>query len=574
MSPAARGTRAGSAHDTGAAGTTGGTDPLPGLASGLSRQNSVYRRTMAVCDKLAAAAVQGADAVELTRIFAQTAGKTVILLDPGLRLQAQAASAGVARDWDPADASLEKLLRLLTSERRPLRVPPVPGSALACGCLATPVIVGDATLGYLLVLDETAASADDVDLIVASYAATLFALTLARTQTSLELGLRYRGAIVDSLVSGHFLDGPDARRKARILGVTSTQPFRIAVARLSPATSPPDQPDELDLTGKLLARLAGTIQGGAAIRGSELVMFLPEQDADAGSPGARAQLLLRQAGAARLTCGLSELTRLPEMAPQALRQAQHAIDLGVRLGRAGQAICYEELGIYRLLLQVGDMHQLWQFAEDVLGSLIDYDAGHKVDLVGTLSVYLNQHESLKQTARVLRVHVNTVAYRIQRIEQLTSLDLTNPDHRLSAHVATKIIESQQPGQRLRQSARGGDQGPRHGPARRTRSPRPPGSSSAAAPMLSTVPPGRRVCQSGTVMVVIRQVPCEITAGSPPTLGAGCRIRRSTAGQYCGVPGELSRRAPSYRATCLRPSGTPGPAVGWRPRRWTGSPFRT
>jgi DNA-binding PucR family transcriptional regulator len=184
-------------------------------------------------------------------------------------------------------------------------------------------------------------------------------------------------------------------------------------------------------------------------------MFLPEQEdagppagntgADAGSPGARAQLLLQQAGAARLTCGLSELTRLPEMAPQALRQAQHAIDLGIRLGRAGQAICYEELGIYRLLLQVGDMHQLWQFAQDVLGPLIDYGARHKVDLVGTLSAYLNQHESLKQTARVLRIHVNTVAYRIQRIERLTSLDLNNPDHRLSAHVATKIVESQMVG---------------------------------------------------------------------------------------------------------------------------------
>lgn len=453
MSATAGGTRAGSDHGACAPGPVNGTDPLPGLVSGLSRQNSVYRRTMAVCDKLAAAAVQGADAVELTRIFAATAGKTVILLDPGLRPRAQAASAGVVSDWDPGDASLEKLLRLLTAERRPLRVPPVPGSALACGCLAMPVIVGDTILGYLLVLDETAASADDVDLIVASYAATLFALTLARTQTSLELGLRYRGAIVDSLVSGHFLDSQDARRKARILGVADAQPFRIAVARLSdPATSQPGRPDEQDLAGDLLADMAGSIPGAAAIRGPELVMLLPEQDGDdppapdtgasAGPPGARTQLLLRRASAPRLTCGLSELTRLPEMAPQALRQAQHAIDLGTRLGRAGQTICYEDLGIYRLLLQVGDMHQLWQFARDVLGPLIDYDARHKVGLVGTLSVYLNQHESLKQTARVLRIHVNTVTYRIQRIEQLTSLDLTNPDHRLSAHVAAKIIESQ------------------------------------------------------------------------------------------------------------------------------------
>ncbi|MGH3228199.1 MAG: hypothetical protein ACRDOA_06405 [Streptosporangiaceae bacterium] len=297
----------------------------------MSRQNSVYRRMMAACDKLAAAAVQGADAADLAQIFAETAGKTVILLDPDLRPRAQASGTGMARDWDPGDASLAKLLRLLTAERRPLRVPPVPGSALACGCLATPVIVGDAILGYLLVLDETATSADDVDLIVASYAATLFALTLARTQTSLELGLRYRSAIVDSLVSGHFLDSQDARRKAGILGVGDRQPFRVAVARLAaPATRRPGS-DEQDLAGELLTRLAGSIQGAAAIRGPELVMLLPEQDgagppprnpgAGPGSPQARLQLLLRRVGAGPLTCGLSELTPWPELAPQALRQA-------------------------------------------------------------------------------------------------------------------------------------------------------------------------------------------------------------------------------------------------------------
>ena len=91
---------------------------------------------------------------------------------------------------------------------------------------------------------------------------------------------------------------------------------------------------------------------------------------------------------------------------------------------------------------LGDAGQERRRPEQVLlRPLIDYGTRHKVDLVGTLSAYLNQHESLKQTARVLRVHVNTVAYRIQRIERLTSLDLTNPDHRLSAHVATKIVES-------------------------------------------------------------------------------------------------------------------------------------
>jgi hypothetical protein len=175
---------------------------------------------MAVCDRGAGAAVQGADAAELTRIFAATAGKTVMLLDPEFRPQAQAgsgASPGAIQRWEPGDASIASMLRVLAAERKPLRVPPVPGSALPHGCLATPIMVGEAVLAYLLVLDETVTEADDVDLVITSYAATLFALTLAREQTSLELGQRYQGAILDALVSGHFLDSHDARRKARSL---------------------------------------------------------------------------------------------------------------------------------------------------------------------------------------------------------------------------------------------------------------------------------------------------------------------------------------------------------------------
>jgi sugar diacid utilization regulator len=455
---AAAGSGPGSAPGTRAVSPMADPDQLPGIISGLSRQNSIYRRMMAVCDRIASAAVQGADAAELTRIFAATAEKSVILLDPEFRPQAQAdsgASPGTIQRWEPGDASITSMLRVLAAERKPLRMPPVPGSALAYGCLATPVMVGNVVLAYLLVLDETVTEADDVDLIVTSYAATLFALTLAREQTSLELGQRYQGAILDALVSGHFLDSHDARRKARSLGVADAEPYRVAVARVNAPrpVSGPGHRGERAAAEEALSHLAGSVRCAAVIRGPELVMLLREQpdgstsDRSAGTmsvPVSRVPLLLPpQAAGNQLTCGLSEPTELAELAPQALLQAQHAIDLGIRIGRAGQTISYSELGIYRLLLQIGNMDQLWQFAEDVLGPLIHYDARHKVDLFSTLSIYLNQHESLKQTARVLRIHVNTVSYRIQRIERLTSLDLANPDHRLSAHVAAKIIESRQ-----------------------------------------------------------------------------------------------------------------------------------
>ena len=408
---------------------------------------------MAVCDKVAAAAACGGDAAELTRVLAQAWGRTVTLLDPDFRLQAQAdgGTTGGITSWDPGDASTARLLSDLAVERRALRAVLSTATDTAGDCLAAPVMAGDTVLGYLLMAGESTGVADDVELLVASYTAALFAVALASSRAGRELGRRYQEAVMDSLLSGHFLDTQDASRKARNLGLTDSQPYRVLVVRVSGTQAPP-RPGSDEEDDALLARLSAQVPGPALVRGSELVILLPGRGSahvDASHEAARSRRgdpvlvpPVQQMCDIPLTCGISEVMRLPEHAPRAFMQAQQAIDLGIRIGRAGQTILHEELGIYRLLLQIGDMNQLVQYAEDVLGPVIDYDSRRKSDLLGTLSVYLSQRESPKQSARVLRVHVNTVLYRIQRIEALTSLDLTNPDHLLSAHVATKIIESQ------------------------------------------------------------------------------------------------------------------------------------
>ncbi|MBV9060517.1 MAG: helix-turn-helix domain-containing protein [Pseudonocardiales bacterium] len=66
----------------------------------------------------------------------------------------------------------------------------------------------------------------------------------------------------------------------------------------------------------------------------------------------------------------------------------------------------------------------------------------KQQAVRTLSAYLRLRESLKHAARRLQAHSNTASYRIQRIEQLSQLDLTDPQDRILTHLPTKIIEAQ------------------------------------------------------------------------------------------------------------------------------------
>ncbi|KOU04759.1 hypothetical protein ADK86_08180 [Streptomyces sp. NRRL F-5755] len=56
-------------------------------------------------------------------------------------------------------------------------------------------------------------------------------------------------------------------------------------------------------------------------------------------------------------------------------------------------------------------------------------------LLHTLETFLHHDASWSRTAAALHLHVNTVRYRIHRIEHLTGRDLTRLSHRLDLRAA-------------------------------------------------------------------------------------------------------------------------------------------
>lgn len=75
------------------------------------------------------------------------------------------------------------------------------------------------------------------------------------------------------------------------------------------------------------------------------------------------------------------------------------------------------------------------FSRRALGPLAAADSpGHRV-LLRTLEVFLDRNCSWARTSEALHVHVNTVHYRVRRIEQLTGRDLSRLDHKLDLRAA-------------------------------------------------------------------------------------------------------------------------------------------
>ncbi|MEU8899231.1 helix-turn-helix domain-containing protein [Nocardia sp. NPDC048505] len=65
-----------------------------------------------------------------------------------------------------------------------------------------------------------------------------------------------------------------------------------------------------------------------------------------------------------------------------------------------------------------------------LTALAEHDSAHAANLVGSVEAYLRAHGDVRTAAQALRVHPNTLRYRIRRVEHLTGMSLAEPSDRL------------------------------------------------------------------------------------------------------------------------------------------------
>mgnify|MGYP004564006789 FL=1 len=89
-------------------------------------------------------------------------------------------------------------------------------------------------------------------------------------------------------------------------------------------------------------------------------------------------------------------------------------------GREG-IVCYDEIGVYRLLLPFCHSQDFECFSEQILDPIRDYDTENGTALFETLLSYVKNDADLKKTAAELTQHENTVRYRLEKIHTVCGL---------------------------------------------------------------------------------------------------------------------------------------------------------
>jgi DNA-binding PucR family transcriptional regulator len=111
--------------------------------------------------------------------------------------------------------------------------------------------------------------------------------------------------------------------------------------------------------------------------------------------------------------------------------AEAVLTANVAEARGAAALTFEETGSYRLLLTAisEDTSELQRFFDETVAPLIDYDEQYETELVRTLETFLDEDANVARTAERLFTHRHTIRYRLERVRELTGLDVGSTEGR-------------------------------------------------------------------------------------------------------------------------------------------------
>jgi PucR family transcriptional regulator, purine catabolism regulatory protein len=125
----------------------------------------------------------------------------------------------------------------------------------------------------------------------------------------------------------------------------------------------------------------------------------------------------------------------------AYQEARTALRLGHRVSGRNAVTAYGELGLFKLLAQVGD-EELRTFADETLGPLMRLSDPERSEMFQTLESLIEHNMNMAESARHLHFHYNTLRYRLAKLERLLGPFSTSTPVAIQVGVALQIVEMQ------------------------------------------------------------------------------------------------------------------------------------
>ncbi|MCL2769021.1 MAG: helix-turn-helix domain-containing protein [Solirubrobacterales bacterium] len=317
------------------------------------------------------------------------------------------------------------------------------------GIATAPLRVADEIVGTLHMRARTEPGASIVRLLT-----TMIASEVERVRAPALASEGAAAAFLGAIATRELVDRAELLARAGELSLPLEGGASMIVARAHP-----QRPTEEGWR----ARVRAISERGARAVASHSIAALSERDgagAAAGAAGVEVLLLVpggdealaRRAGESVLremeaslpgctfALGRSRVAGDPAELARAASEALLAANVAEGSPQAG-ALSFEETGAYRLLLSTmsENPRELQRFYEETVEPLVGYDEQYETTLVQTLDSFLEADGNVAGTAQRLYTHRHTIYYRLERVRELTGLDVSSTDGREKLSLGLKAM---------------------------------------------------------------------------------------------------------------------------------------
>ena len=323
----------------------------------------------------------------------------------------------------------------------------------------TPVGTG-APAGYLW-MDLGSGPLGPQDIVVLYWSVRALEAELGKERVRLETELGVRGDFVDDVISGHHGNLDLLLQRARYLGADLAEGAMAVVV---------DIDDFAGYLGRrrlkepaiqeLKRRLADAVRLQArdlfsnfllGPRSDNVILFVgpsegvPPEDLTGTALDLAARIQRYVKGLLpdlTVSVGIGRFKGNPKRLSDAYSEAEVALEIGHRIQGPSSVSTFEQTGTYKLLFRVlqEEPEELETFYAETLEPVVRYDSRYGTELVHTLTTYLGNDASTARTASGLFAHRHTIRYRLDRVRELTRLDVDKSEDRERLTLGIKSMQ--------------------------------------------------------------------------------------------------------------------------------------
>ena len=299
-----------------------------------------------------------------------------------------------------------------------------------------------------LVITETVSKFESLDCIAIENAIIALQYEFSRKQAIAELEKKYQNDIFNNLLNGKIISYAELKRNIELLNMDFNGFYRVLVFGLeyqgrkninqtlynmtdvenSILQYSPDVKIYRDMDKIVVIQPTNHEQTQLECKQyiSELKQFVEQQN----------NKLLVKIGVGKMVHGITHIKASYCEAQDALSFI-HIMD---GFSDNSDILLFSELGIFKLLCQETNPNVLIEYIPESLQKLYNYKKSQQKELITTLKTYLNFNQNLSKTAQSLYVHYKTVAYRIDKISEITGMDFDNPNEMLEVRIGLIIYQ--------------------------------------------------------------------------------------------------------------------------------------